>query len=120
MKIRLGFVTNSSSANYVIARRKELSEKQKAAIIDFVEKRFFGERSATTQEEMKDICKEYWLDDDIDGVEEALKDGMDVCVGSICFECCEDSYADLFADLWEALEKADPDAFRQIRTDLNY
>lgn len=120
MKIRLGFVTNSSSANYVIARRKELSEKQKAVIVDFVEKRFFGNRAASTHDEMKEICKDYWLDDDIGGVEEALKDGLDVCVGRIDYDHAEGSYADMFSDLWDALERADPDAFRQLRTDLSY
>ena len=38
----------------------------------------------------------------------------------ILFECCEDTYAELFERLWKVLESAAPDTFSILDGDLNY
>ena len=43
MKLRCDFVTNSSSSSFVLARKGGLSDRQKQAIINFVETYFLGE-----------------------------------------------------------------------------
>lgn len=44
MKVRTDFVTNSSSSSFILARKAELSEKQKEAIVEFVVERMLGEK----------------------------------------------------------------------------
>ena len=39
MKIRKDYITNSSSSNFMIGRKDDLTEDQKNKIIDFVKKR---------------------------------------------------------------------------------
>ena len=41
MKIRTDFVANSSSSSFVLARKGALNEKQKAAVIAYIEDRMW-------------------------------------------------------------------------------
>ena len=52
MKIRMDYVTNSSSSSFILARNEHLNEKQKDKIIEYVEKTFLGENDDGDFEEI--------------------------------------------------------------------
>ena len=55
MKVRTDFVTNSSSNSFILARKGELTEKQKDAIIQFVENEILGKKMLTPDNSEKEI-----------------------------------------------------------------
>lgn len=148
MKIRTDFVTNSSSSSYVVARKGELTEKQKNLIIDYVIKECFREKLEISVEEidtylklMAEVeksggrCKEMYeckscpgarlcdmnyRDYELRSIRDALVKGMDVYTGIVSFECNEGNNANMMEKVWDILEKNNNGNFIGIVTDLSY
>ena len=118
MKVRLGFVTNSSSSSFIIARRPILSQAQKDAIISIFENTFLG--TPMDPETLDEYCECSWNGDTIrEDAESANASGLILSGGTVSMEE-PGSIAYLFQRIWNALERADPEGFRQIDTSLEY
>jgi len=126
MKIRMDFVTNSSSSSFVLARTSELNERQKGEILKYVVDEFLGKSVLTpesSEEEIEKVFDENWEFEDEDiqqEVRRALKDGKSVYSGWVDYEECEYLYATIFEEIWKIMkEKGDGD-FLEIKGDLSY
>ena len=138
MKYRNDFVTNSSSSSFIIAKKKELTKKQKEAILEYIENESFGNETAETKEELdkffiknyredysdftfenQEKYKKYYKFNEYVRALTAIKNGLTVCFGWVSFDC-EDNYAPFLQGLWDTIEKAEKDMFVPIDTVLDY
>ena len=122
MKLRLDFVTNSSSSSFLLARKGELTEKQKKAILNYIENAVLGYEilaAGASDEKIQQVIKKNHIDyDDAEEIKKALKKGKSIYMGVVDFEV--DSYADLCQSIWEHLEELDDGNFEIINGELEY
>ena len=131
MKIRIDFVTNSSSSSFILARKGEITEEQKNAVMDYIVKKMLGEKILASDDVKSNEAEldakvaklaetDYWVGEMQDEIKEALKSGKDIYMGTVDHERADGYYCDLFEDIWRILEKNSNGNFEAIQDDLSY
>lgn len=124
MKIRTDYVTNSSSSSFIIGRKGELTDKQKEAIVEYVEKNFLGRcelQAKATKEEVDEFVDENYIQDRAEGrIRQAIEQGYDVYNGYVTFDETEYRLMKIYRELWERIYEIENANFIPIETDLEY
>lgn len=122
MKITNDYVTNSSSANFILARKGALSEEQIKKLIKKVESEYLGKivlRHDASEKEIKEYLDDTYLtDEQVKKLKAALKEGKDIYEGWVSFEEAEYHLGDLYEKIWAAVK--DEENIDFIKEDLDY
>lgn len=122
MKLTSDFVTNSSSANFIIARKGKLSKNQIQKLIKRIESKFLGEivlKHDATEEEIQNFLDDSYLTEKQEQmIRDELKDGKDIYKGTVSFEEAEYHIEAIYENIWDSLD--DEDNINIIKGDLDY
>ena len=121
VKIRLDFVTNSSSSSFLVALKGEFTQKQKNAIADYIIEKILGEKilePGATEEKIQEVSDDYYkVEENIDEIKQALSEGKSIYTGDVVYEPDVNQYSDILEEVWSILEGSDN--FEVIDDDLS-